>query len=177
MLRGGERINVVPERSTAQLDVRLLPDTDVGRLPRRGQAPAGPGFDGQGAGDLAARAGVAGLRPALPGDAAGCSGPRRRWCPPSSPASPTRASSASGGSPPTASRRSSSAPRTRRGSTAPTSGIPLAEIDRGVERMRRILTVYAAVELGQPQQEHRRDSRPRDVRHRAPLGRQTPHRK
>ncbi len=43
VLRAGERINVIPETATAELDVRLLPDTDGKAFLRRIQKAAGPG--------------------------------------------------------------------------------------------------------------------------------------
>jgi len=42
VLRAGERINVIPETATAQLDVRLLPDTDGDAFLRRIRQAAGP---------------------------------------------------------------------------------------------------------------------------------------
>jgi len=42
VLRSGERINVIPEQATAELDVRLLPDTDGDAFLRRIETAAGP---------------------------------------------------------------------------------------------------------------------------------------
>ena len=43
VLRSGERINVIPEEATAELDVRLLPDTDGDAFLARIRDAAGPG--------------------------------------------------------------------------------------------------------------------------------------
>ncbi len=120
VLRGGERINVIPEQAAARIDIRLLPDTDAAAFLATVKQRLGP--------ELEVKVLVTSppRRRRRPRAASirrwsRCCVPKGRWSPPSSPASPTRASSASGGSPPTASRRSSSAPTSPRGSTAPTS--------------------------------------------------------
>jgi acetylornithine deacetylase/succinyl-diaminopimelate desuccinylase-like protein len=45
VLRGGERINVVPERATALVDVRLLPDTDAQAFLAGIEEALGKGFE------------------------------------------------------------------------------------------------------------------------------------
>lgn len=45
VLRGGERINVVPERASALVDVRLLPDTDAQAFLAGIEESLGKGFD------------------------------------------------------------------------------------------------------------------------------------
>jgi acetylornithine deacetylase/succinyl-diaminopimelate desuccinylase-like protein len=45
VLRGGERINVVPERATALIDVRLLPDTDAQAFLAGIEEALGKGFE------------------------------------------------------------------------------------------------------------------------------------
>jgi len=116
VLRGGERINVVPERASALLDIRLLPETDSAaflagvkgcrpRRERRSHLHGEPGarsrcvrHDAVGRPDRRRRR----PRAASTRRCGRPSAPRARWCPPSSPASLTRATSASGAFPPTA---------------------------------------------------------------------------
>lgn len=45
VLRGGERINVVPERATALIDIRLLPDTDAQAFLAGIEESLGKGFE------------------------------------------------------------------------------------------------------------------------------------
>jgi acetylornithine deacetylase/succinyl-diaminopimelate desuccinylase-like protein len=44
VLRGGERINVIPETATARIDIRLLPDTDSAAFLADVRRLLGPGF-------------------------------------------------------------------------------------------------------------------------------------
>ncbi|HEV7785079.1 MAG TPA: M20/M25/M40 family metallo-hydrolase [Thermoanaerobaculia bacterium] len=44
VLRGGERINVIPETATARIDIRLLPDTDAVAFLKDVRRLLGPGF-------------------------------------------------------------------------------------------------------------------------------------
>ena len=122
VLRGGERINVVPERASALLDIRLLPDTDSAAFLADVKQRLGKGFDGQGAGDLAPLAAVAGLGPALRGDGQGPR-PRRSGGPHLHRRLHRLALLPRAGDPRLRRhRRSSSPPTTRRGFTAPTNG-------------------------------------------------------
>ena len=144
VLRGGERINVVPERSAAPARHPAAARHRRRRLPRRVKQPAGPGLRGQGAGHLAPVAGLAGLP-------AGSTRRMQRVLGPEGPVVPTfiagftdsrffreRGIPAYGVSP------FKLGPDDSKGIHGTDERIPLAEIDRGVERMRRILPLYAA---------------------------------
>jgi len=143
VLRGGERINVVPERSAAQLDIRLLPDTDAAAFLATVKRRLGPGFE------------VKVLVTSPPAAASPASGrlyqAMQRVLSPEGPVVPTfiagftdsrffrqRGIPAYGLSP------FKLGPEDSKGIHSTDERIPLAEIDRGVERMRRILTAYAA---------------------------------
>jgi acetylornithine deacetylase/succinyl-diaminopimelate desuccinylase-like protein len=142
VLRGGERINVVPERSSALLDVRLLPDTDSAAFLANVKSRLGQGFD------------VKVLVTAPPSPPSPASGPLyqaiERVLRPDGPVVPTfiagftdsrffreRGIPAYGLSPFRLS------PEDSKGIHSTDERIPLAEVDRGVERMRRILLAYA----------------------------------
>jgi acetylornithine deacetylase/succinyl-diaminopimelate desuccinylase-like protein len=143
VLRGGERINVVPERSTALLDIRLLPDTDSAAFLAEVERRLGK--------DLAVKVLVT-APPSAPSPASGrlydaMVKVLRR----DGPVVPTfiagftdsrffreRGIPAYGLSPFELSADDS------KGIHATDERLPLAEIDRGVERMRRILESYAA---------------------------------
>lgn len=45
VLRGGERINVIPEAAMARIDIRLLPDTDSAAFLKEVRRLLGPGFN------------------------------------------------------------------------------------------------------------------------------------
>ena len=143
VLRGGERINVVPERSAAQLDIRLLPDTDATAFLAAVKRRLGPGYE------------VKVLVTSPPAAASPASGrlyqAMERVLKPEGPVVPTfiagftdsrffreRGIPAYGLSP------FKLSPEDSKGIHSTDERIPLAEIDRGVERMRRILTAYAA---------------------------------
>jgi acetylornithine deacetylase/succinyl-diaminopimelate desuccinylase-like protein len=143
VLRGGERINVVPERSAAQLDIRLLPDTDATAFLATVKRRLGSGFE------------VKVLVTSPPAAASPASGrlyqAMQRVLSPEGPVVPTfiagftdsrffreRGIPAYGLSP------FKLGPEDSKGIHSTDERIPLAEIDRGVERMRRILTAYAA---------------------------------
>ena len=143
VLRGGERINVVPERSAARLDIRLLPDTDAAAFLATVKRRLGPGFE------------VKVLVTSPPAAASPASGrlyqAMQRVLSPEGPVVPTfiagftdsrffrqRGIPAYGLSP------FKLGPEDSKGIHSTDERIPLAEIDRGVERMRRILTAYAA---------------------------------
>jgi acetylornithine deacetylase/succinyl-diaminopimelate desuccinylase-like protein len=143
VLRGGERINVVPERSTALLDIRLLPDTDstafLAEVERRlGKelavkvlVTAPPSAPSPASGRLyEAMAKVLGQDgPVVPTFIAGFTDSRffRERGIPAYGLSPFKLS-----------------PDDSKGIHSTDERIPLAEIDRGVERMVRILERYAA---------------------------------
>ena len=62
VLRGGDRINVIPGRAAARIDIRLLPDTDAKAFLPGSRTPAGRRLRRQGPGDLACRGTVARFR-------------------------------------------------------------------------------------------------------------------
>jgi acetylornithine deacetylase/succinyl-diaminopimelate desuccinylase-like protein len=141
VLRGGERINVIPERASAQLDIRLLPDTDSAAFLAEVKRLLGPGFTVKV---------LVTAPPAAPSPASG-----RFWealkgaLGREGPVVPTfipgftdsrffreRGIPAYGVSP------FKLAPEDSRGIHGPDERIPVAELDRGVERMRRMLALY-----------------------------------
>jgi acetylornithine deacetylase/succinyl-diaminopimelate desuccinylase-like protein len=143
VLRGGERINVVPEDSAARLDVRLLPDTDSAAFLAEIKRRLGP--------ELVVKV----LVTSPPAPASPASGrlyqAMQRVLGPEGPVVPTfiagftdsrffreRGIPAYGLSP------FKLGPDDSKGIHSTDERIPLAEVDRGVERMRRILTAYAA---------------------------------
>jgi acetylornithine deacetylase/succinyl-diaminopimelate desuccinylase-like protein len=141
VLRGGERINVVPERSSALLDVRLLPDTDAAAFLANVKSRLGQGID------------VKVLVSAPPSPPSPAAGPLyqaiERVLRPEGPVVPTfiagftdsrffreRGIPAYGLSP------FKLLPDDSKGIHSTDEHIPLAEIDRGAERMRKILLAY-----------------------------------
>jgi acetylornithine deacetylase/succinyl-diaminopimelate desuccinylase-like protein len=141
VLRGGERINVVPERSSALLDVRLLPDTDAAAFLANIKSRLGKDFE------------VKVLVTAPPSAPSPASGRLyqaiARVLSPDGPVVPTfvagftdsrffreRGIPAYGLSP------FKLSPDDAKGIHGTDERIPVAEIDRGVERMRRILQIY-----------------------------------
>lgn len=140
---GGERINVIPERAKARIDVRLLPDTDAAAFLREVRAALGD--------DCQVQVLVT-SPPAPPSPASGrFYGAVQRVLGSSAPVVPTfipgftdsrlfreRKIPAYGITPFALSGED------LRGIHNPDERIPLAELDRGVERMRRILWAYAA---------------------------------
>jgi acetylornithine deacetylase/succinyl-diaminopimelate desuccinylase-like protein len=142
VLRGGERINVVPERSAALLDIRLLPDTDsaafLAEVERRlGKelavkvlVTAPPSAPSPVTGRLYAAMVKVLSRdgPVVPTFIAGFTDSRffRERGIPAYGLSPFELSSDDS-----------------KGIHSTDERIPVAEIDRGVERMRRILEAYA----------------------------------
>ncbi len=142
VLRGGDRINVIPERAWARLDIRLLPDTDSAAFLAEVKRRLGPG--------VAVKVLVT-SPPATPSPASG-----RLWSALASglgsegPVIPTfipgftdsryfreRGIPAYGVSP------FKLGPADSRGIHGPDERIPLAEIDRGAQRMGRIVAAYA----------------------------------
>jgi acetylornithine deacetylase/succinyl-diaminopimelate desuccinylase-like protein len=144
VLRGGERINVVPERSTALLDIRLLPDTDSAAFLAEVERRLGK--------DLAVKVLVT-APPSTPSPASGrLYDAMVKVLGRDGPVVPTfiagftdsrffreRGIPAYGLSPFELSADDS------KGIHSTDERLPLAEIDRGVERMRRILEVYAGM--------------------------------
>jgi acetylornithine deacetylase/succinyl-diaminopimelate desuccinylase-like protein len=143
VLRGGDRINVIPERAAAQLDVRLLPDTDSAAFLADVKKRLGPDFEVK-------------VRitspPSPPSPASGrLYAAIERALKPDGPVTPTfiagftdsryfreKGIPAYGVSP------FKIGPEESKGIHGPDERIPLAEIDRGVERMRKMVTFYAS---------------------------------
>jgi acetylornithine deacetylase/succinyl-diaminopimelate desuccinylase-like protein len=147
VLRGGERINVIPEESSALLDIRLLPDTDSAAFLADVKKRLGKGFD------------VKVLVTSAPSPASPAGGrlygALERVLGADGPVVPTfiagftdsryfreRGIAAYGVSP------FRLLPDDSKGIHAPDERIPLAELDRGVERMKRILALYAGAPGG-----------------------------
>jgi acetylornithine deacetylase/succinyl-diaminopimelate desuccinylase-like protein len=147
VLRGGERINVIPEDSLARLDIRLLPDTDSAAFLADVKQRLGKGF------------GVKVLVTSAPSPASPASGRLygvlERVLGADGPVVPTfiagftdsryfreRGIAAYGVSP------FKLLPDDSKGIHAPNERIPLAELDRGVERMKRVLALYAGAPGG-----------------------------
>jgi acetylornithine deacetylase/succinyl-diaminopimelate desuccinylase-like protein len=142
VLRGGERINVVPERSQALLDVRLLPDTDSAAFLANVKSRLGQGFDVKV---------LVTAPPSPPSPASGrLYGAIEKVLRPDGPVVPTfiagftdsrffreRGIPAYGLSP------FKLSPDDSKGIHSTDEHIPLAEIDRGAQRMREILLAYA----------------------------------
>lgn len=141
VLRGGERINVVPERSSALLDVRLLPDTDSAAFLANVKSRLGKDFEVKV---------LVTAPPSPPSPASGrLYGAIEKVLRPEGPVVPTfiagftdsrffreRGIPAYGLSP------FKLSPDDSKGIHSTDERIPLAEIDRGVERMRKILLAY-----------------------------------
>jgi len=142
VLRGGERINVIPERASAQLDVRLLPDTDSAAFLADVKKKLGKDFDVK----------VLVTSPPAPMSPASgrLYGALERVLAADGPVVPTfiagftdsryfreRGIAAYGVSP------FKLLPDDSKGIHATDERIPLAELDRGVERMKRVLALYA----------------------------------
>jgi acetylornithine deacetylase/succinyl-diaminopimelate desuccinylase-like protein len=141
VLRGGERINVVPASASARLDIRLLPDTDAAaylanlkRLLGEGfevktllSSPPAPPSPASGRLYRALQKALGQEGPVVPTFIAGITDSRffRARGIPAYGVSPFRIDES-------------------RGIHGPDERIPLAELDRGVERTRRILRLYAA---------------------------------
>jgi acetylornithine deacetylase/succinyl-diaminopimelate desuccinylase-like protein len=144
VLRGGERINVVPERSSALLDIRLLPGTDSAAFLANVKSRLGQGFEvkvlvtapssapSPASGRLyqAIEKVLRPEGPVVPTFIAGFTDSRffREREIPAYGLSPFKLS-----------------PDDSKGIHGPDERIPLAEIDRGVERMRRILRIYVGL--------------------------------
>jgi acetylornithine deacetylase/succinyl-diaminopimelate desuccinylase-like protein len=143
VLRGGERINVVPERASALLDIRLLPETDSAAFLADVKSRLGPGFE------------VKVLVTSPPSPASPASGrlyqALRQALGPAGPVVPTfiagftdsryfreRGIPAYGVTP------FQLSPDDSKGIHGTDERIPVREIDRGVERMRQILALYTA---------------------------------
>lgn len=143
VLRGGERINVIPERAWAQLDIRLLPDTDSAAFLAEVKRRLGR--------DFTVKVLVT-SPPAAPSPASGrLYGALERVLGSEAPVVPSfipgftdsrlfreRGIPAYGVSP------FKLGPSDAQGIHGPNERIPLAEIDRGVERMRQVVSAYAS---------------------------------
>jgi len=143
VLQGGQRINVIPERAAARLDIRLLPDTDAQAFLADVRRALGDGFDVK---VLLTAA------PAAPSPAGGrFYSALEKALGRQGPVVPTfvpgftdsrffreRGIPAYGVSPFALSAEDS------RGIHSPNERIPLVELDRGVERVREALSLYAS---------------------------------
>jgi acetylornithine deacetylase/succinyl-diaminopimelate desuccinylase-like protein len=147
VLRGGERINVVPEHASALVDVRLLPDTDAQAFLSGIEESLGKGFDVK----------VLVTSPPVPSSPASgrLYGALERVLASDAPVVPTfvpgftdsryfreRRIPAYGVTPFAAGGDD------LKGIHGPDERIPLDELDRGVERMRRVVAGYAGPERG-----------------------------
>jgi acetylornithine deacetylase/succinyl-diaminopimelate desuccinylase-like protein len=142
VLRGGERINVVPERASALIDVRLLPDTDSKAFLAGIEEALGRGFEVKV---------LVTSPPVPPSPASGrLYGALDRVLSADAPVVPTfipgftdsrlfreRGIPAYGVTPFAVGGDDLA------GIHGPNERIPLDELDRGVERMRRIVAAYA----------------------------------
>jgi acetylornithine deacetylase/succinyl-diaminopimelate desuccinylase-like protein len=143
VLQGGERINVIPETSTARVDIRLLPDTDADRFLAEVKKALGK--------ELTVKVLVT-APPSAPSPASGrLYEAIERVLGTEAPVVPTfiagftdaryfreRGIAAYGISP------FKVLPEESSGIHAPNERLSLAELDRGVERMRRIVARYAS---------------------------------
>ncbi|MGH7487500.1 MAG: M20/M25/M40 family metallo-hydrolase, partial [bacterium] len=143
VLRGGDRINVIPETATARIDIRLLPDTDAAAFLKEVRSLLGPGF--------AVKVLVT-SPPTPPSPASGrLYRAMERALKPEGPVVPTfiagftdsryfreRGIPAYGLSP------FLLGPQDTRGIHGTDERIPLRELDRGVVRMRQILSFYVS---------------------------------
>lgn len=142
VLRGGERINVVPEHASALVDIRLLPDTDAQAFLAGIEESLGKGFDVK----------VLVTSPPVPSSPASgrLYGSLERVLAADAPVVPTfvpgftdsryfreRGIPAYGVTP------FSVGGDDLKGIHGPDERIPVDELDRGVERMRRIVGAYA----------------------------------
>ena len=143
VLRGGERINVIPETASAQIDVRLLPNTSADAFLAEVKRRLGPNFKvkvlvasppsppSPASGRLysAMAAVLKDDGPVVPTFIAGFTDSRffREKGIPAYGISPFKLS-----------------PEDSRGIHGPDERIPLAELDRGVARMRQILSFYVS---------------------------------
>lgn len=143
VLRGGERINVIPDRAWARLDVRLLPDTDSAAFLTEVKRRLGPGFTVKV---------LVTSPPAAPSPASGrlygalesVLGSEAPVVPAFTPGFTDSRFFRERGIPAYGVSPFKLGPADSRGIHGPDERIPLAEIDRGVERMRRVLAAYAS---------------------------------
>lgn len=142
VLRGGERINVTPDRASARIDVRLLPDTDAGAFLKEIEAALGDGFRVEV---------LVTSPPAAPSPAAGrLYGALRQALSPDAPVVPTFIPGFTDARffrerriPAYGVTTFALSGEDLRGIHGPDERIPLDELDRGVERMRRVVAGYA----------------------------------
>ena len=145
VLQGGERINVIPENARARLDIRLLPDTDAPAFLADVKRRLGDGFE---------------VKVLLGSPAAPPSPPAgrlyqalQRALGPEGPVVPTFIAGITDsrffrerGIPAYGVPLFKIAPEDSRGIHGPDERIPLAELERGVARMRRILHLYLSLQ-------------------------------
>jgi len=142
VLRGGERINVTPDRASARIDVRLLPDTDSGAFLKEIEDALGDGFRVEV---------LVTSPPAPPSPAAGrLYGALRKVLSADAPVVPTFIPGFTDSRffrerriPAYGVTTFALAGEDLRGIHGPDERIPLDELDRGVERMRRVVAGYA----------------------------------
>ncbi|HYX25525.1 MAG TPA: M20/M25/M40 family metallo-hydrolase [Thermoanaerobaculia bacterium] len=143
VLRGGDRINVIPAAASARIDVRLLPDTDANAFLKNAERLLGPGLDVKV---------LVTSPPTPPSPASGrLYSALERALRPEAPVVPAfiagftdsrlfreRGIAAYGLSP------FRIGPEDTQGIHGPNERISLPELDRGVDRMRRILSFYVS---------------------------------
>lgn len=145
VLRGGERINVTPDRAAARIDVRLLPDTDAGAFLKEIEAALGGRQGGFQVEVLVTSP------PAPPSPASGrLYGALREVLSADAPVVPTLIPGFTDSRffrerriPAYGVTTFALAAEDLRGIHGPDERIPLDELDRGVERMRRVVSSYA----------------------------------
>jgi acetylornithine deacetylase/succinyl-diaminopimelate desuccinylase-like protein len=153
VIQGGERINVIPGRATARLDIRLLPDTDGDAFladvrKALGEAcevkvlvtaPPAPPSPASGRVYGAMQKVLGAVAPVVPTFVPGFTDARffRQRGIPAYGISPFALSG-----------------EDTRGIHNPDERIPVAELDRGVERMRRLLAAYTAPAAPPPSPRH-----------------------
>lgn len=143
VLRGGDRINVIPDRASAQLDVRLLPDTDAAAFLADVKKRLGPDFE--------VKVRVT-SPPSPPSPASGrLYAAIERALRPDGPVTPTFIAGFTDsryfrekGIPAYGVTPFKLGPEESKGIHGPDERIPLVEFDRGVERMRRMVSFFGA---------------------------------
>jgi acetylornithine deacetylase/succinyl-diaminopimelate desuccinylase-like protein len=142
VLQGGSRINVIPDRAAARIDVRLLPDTDAQTFLRELQSALGDGFEVKV---------LVTSPPTSPSPAGGpLYGALQRVLAADAPVVPTFVPGFTDsrffrerGIPAYGVTTFALGGEDLRGIHGPDERIPLIELERGVERMRRVVASYA----------------------------------
>ncbi|HEV8578477.1 MAG TPA: M20/M25/M40 family metallo-hydrolase [Thermoanaerobaculia bacterium] len=143
VLRGGERINVTPDNARARLDIRLLPDTDEAAFLAEVKRLLGKGMEVKV---------LLSSSPAAPSPASGrLYEAVKRVLAPEGPVVPTFISGITDsrffrerGIPAYGVSPFKIGPEDSQGIHGPNERIPVAELDRGIERMRQILRRYVS---------------------------------